>query len=94
MIADARARALTPGEGNRLLDLDHLMKATLPRPVRHDAPGVFVDNLERIVPDDVVFVELVEVQGGQCLTSKFLSMHFRRPNPAPGLGSAPKHLAP
>lgn len=71
-----------PGEFAVFFGFDHLVQAAFPAAVGHDAAGVFVDDLNFSVGEDVVFVFLKHVQGQQGLLYEFV----------PPQGGAPQAL--
>ena len=73
LVGDAGEGGAGAGGRQALLGLDELVQALLPGAVRHDTPGVFVDDLHAAVAHDVVPVALEHVQSGERLDHHLLA---------------------
>ena len=62
------------------------MQAKFPGPVRHQAPGVLVDDLDAAIADQVVLVPKVKMSGAQGLLHQQLTATGTQPGAAKGRG--------
>src|SRR2546427_12857810 len=58
------------------------MQPLFPRPIPHDAPGVLVDNLDLLVPDEIMDIAIEQMEGRERLSDEF----FTPPRPSPEAG--------
>ena len=58
------------------------MQPLFPRPISHDAPGVLVDNLDLLVPYEIMGIAMEQMKGRERLSDEF----FTPPRPGPEAG--------
>jgi len=60
-------------DGAMFFGFDELVNAAFPRTVRHDAPGILVDDLHLAIGDDILNVASVEMKGGKPMLREFFA---------------------
>src|SRR5262245_30039820 len=73
LIGDLRQSFPSLRDRTTFLDFDQLMNPTFPRAVGHDPPGIFVDDLNLAVGDDVLHIATIEMERTQCMLHKLLA---------------------
>src|SRR5207244_2197853 len=79
---DARQGRLALADRAFLLCLDQLVQPLGPRPVGHDPPGVYVDDLDLVVAHEVVDAAIEQVERGQRLARRFFASNAAAPETA------------
>jgi len=84
LVGDARLGAPLTSHFAALFGLDHLMQTVFPAAVRHDAAGIFVNDLHLAVAHDIVLVAAIEMLRRKRLHDEFLARSRHAPNPVVG----------
>ena len=93
LIGYPRQRLPPVGQGAAFLGFDQLVQPMFPGPVRHGPPGGFVDNLHRVIFNDVVPVAHKQHQRPQRLGHQLLPPAHRPPHPVRARAK-PRNLRP